>query len=308
MARRTLIDFFEDLSGISGEFLVFDDGYRTWSLTYRDTTERARAFAARLHAEGIIQGQHVVIWGENRPEWIVALWGCLLRGVVLVPIDYRASADFLQRVARIVDARAVLVGDAVPDPTGVNAPVWKLSALTSDAPLPSPPAVSHTPDDVAEVIFTSGATSEPKGVVLTHRNILANVVPIEREIAKYKKYARPFLPIRFLNLLPLSHMFGQAMATFVPPLLAGVVVFNRRCAPEEIVTQIRARRISVLVSVPKILEVLRDYVTQTLPETRAAPPGRSHWMARWWRYRRGHRAVGLEFWAVGGGGAAVGPR
>ena len=109
MTRRTLIDFFEDLSRISGEFLVFDDGYRTWSLTYRQTTDQARAFAARLHAEGIVQGQHVVVWGENRPEWIVALWGCLLRGVVLVPIDYRASIDFLQRVARIVDARAVLV-------------------------------------------------------------------------------------------------------------------------------------------------------------------------------------------------------
>jgi len=306
MARRTLIDFFEDLSGISGEFLVFDDGYRTWSLTYRDTIERARALAARLHAEGITQGQHVVVWGENRPEWIVALWGCLLRGVVLVPIDYRASTDFLQRVARIVDARAVLVGDAVPEPAGVDAPIWKLSALTS-AGLPAPPPVAHTPDDVAEVIFTSGATSEPKGVVLTHRNILANVIPIEREIGKYKKYSRPFLPIRFLNLLPLSHMFGQAMATFVPPLLGGVVVFNRTFAPEEIVTQIRTRRISVLVSVPKILEVLRDYVTQTLPETGVPPPGRSHWMARWWRYRRAHRAFGLKFWAMVVGAAPLDP-
>src|ERR1700752_2303550 len=113
MARRTLIDFFADLSEISGEFLAFDDGYRTWSYSYRDNTDRAWAFAAGLHAEGIEVGQHVVIWGENRPEWIVALWGCLLRGVVLVPIDYRASADFLNRVADIVKARAILVGDTV---------------------------------------------------------------------------------------------------------------------------------------------------------------------------------------------------
>ena len=122
------------------------------------------------------------------------------------------------------------------------------------------------------MIFTSGATSEPKGVVLTHRNILANIVPIEREIAKYRKYARPFQPLRFLNLLPLSHMFGQAMATFVPPLLAGVVVFNRTFAPEEIVTQIRTRRISVLVSVPKILEVLRDYVPHGRTRVGASRP------------------------------------
>jgi long-chain acyl-CoA synthetase len=307
MARRTLIDFFEDLSGISGEFLAFDDGYRTWSFTYRETTDRARAFAARLHAEGIVHGQHVVIWGENRPEWIVALWGCLLRGVVLVPIDYRASIDFLQRVAGIVNARAVLVGDAVPGLPGMGIPTWKLSALSGDAAHPAPPVVAHTPDTVAEVIFTSGATSEPKGVVLTHRNILANVIPIEREIGKYKKYARPFLPIRFLNLLPLSHMFGQAMATFVPPLLSGVVIFNRTFAPEEIVTQIRTRRISVLVSVPKILEVLRDHVIQTRPESETAPPGGSHWVARWWRYRRVHRAFGLKFWAMVVGAAPLDP-
>ena len=68
---------------------------------------------------------------------------------------------------------------------------------------------------------------------------------------------RPFRPIRFLNLLPLSHMFGQAMATFVPPMLPGVVVFTRSYAPDDIVRQIRERRISVLVCVPKILEVLQ---------------------------------------------------
>ena len=92
--------------------------------------------------------------------------------------------------------------------------------------------------------------------MLTHRNILANIVPIEREMAKYRRYIRPFAPIRFLNLLPLSHMFGQAMATFVPPMLDGVVVFSRSYAPDDIVRQIREPRISVLVCVPKMLEVL----------------------------------------------------
>jgi long-chain acyl-CoA synthetase len=305
MARRTLIDFFEDLDNVTGEFLVFDDGYRTWSYSYRDTTAKARAFAARLHAAGITRGQHVVIWCENRPEWIVALWGCLLRGVVLVPIDYRASTDFLRRVATIVAAKAIVVGDSVPDPGALEPPIWKIGMLTAATSPPDLPAVELGPDDVAEVIFTSGATSEPKGVVLTHRNILANIIPIEREMAKYRKYARPFMPIRFLNLLPLSHMFGQAMATFVPPLLSGVVVFNRTFAPADIVAQIRARRVSVLVSVPKILEVLRDYVLQAAPESGAAPEGKSHWMMRWWRYRRAHRMFGWKFWAMVVGAAPL---
>ena len=104
--------------------------------------------------------------------------------------------------------------------------------------------------DVAEIIFTSGATAEPKGVIITHRNVLANIVPVEREVLKYQKWSRPFAPIRFLNLLPLSHLFGQAMATFIPPMLPGVVVFMRGFNPVEIIRQIRTRRISVLVSVP----------------------------------------------------------
>jgi long-chain acyl-CoA synthetase len=308
MARRTLIDFFDDLSRLDGQFLVYDDGYRTWSFSYAETAARAQAFAATLHAAGIVKGQHVVVWSENRPEWIIALWGCLLRGVVLVPIDYRASSDFLHKVAGIVDARAILVGDTVPElPSSGTSPVWHLSSAAEESTAAAPPAPGLTPDDVAEIIFTSGATAEPKGVVLTHRNILANIVPIEREIAKYRKYARPFLPLRFLNLLPLSHMFGQAMATFVPPLISGVVVFTRTFAPEEVIDQIRSRRVSVLVSVPKILEVLREHVRRVLPETATEAPAGTHWMIRWWRYRRAHRMFGLKFWAMVVGAAPLDP-
>ncbi len=143
-------------------------------------------------------------------------------------------------------------------------------------------------------------------MVITHRNILANIVPIEREVAKYKKYARPFLPIRFLNLLPLSHMFGQAMATFVPPMLPGVVVFTRSFTPEDIIAQIRNRRISVLVSVPKILEVLKEHVLRIAPEA-ADDPGRMHWVMRWWKYRRIHRMFGFKFWAMVVGAAPLDP-
>jgi long-chain acyl-CoA synthetase len=327
MPRRTLIDFYADLSSTSGEFVVYDDGYRSWSYTYADVTDAARAFAARLREEGIGKGDAVTIWAENRAEWIIALWGCLLEGVVLVPIDYRASADFLVRVSSIVNARVVLVGDAVDrELIGTARPIWHVSELrdfrrtASAKATASPPERSARrrnpeattsdleiqPEQTAEIIFTSGATAEPKGVVITHKNILANIVPIEREVAKYKKYARPFLPIRFLNLLPLSHMFGQAMATFVPPMLPGVVVFTRSFTPEDIISQIKNRRISVLVSVPKILEVLRDHVLRVAPES-AQDPGRIHWLRKWWRFRRIHRLFGFKFWAMVVGAAPLDP-
>jgi long-chain acyl-CoA synthetase len=152
---------------------------------------------------------------------------------------------------------------------------WKLSDIdfrALDAAAFRP--VDVTRDDTVEIIFTSGATAEPKGVVLTHRNVLANIIPVERESAQIQDIRKPFSPIRFLNLLPLSHMFGQAMATFVPPMLDGTVVFIRGYNPHEIVRQVKARRISVLVSVPKILDVLADHVARLYPDVRESPAGR----------------------------------
>jgi long-chain acyl-CoA synthetase len=308
VARDTLIDFFGDLSRARGTFLVHDDGFRSRRHSYADVAKASRGFAAHLTALGLRKGDAVVFWSENRPEWIVAFWGCLLCGVVVVPIDYRASPDFLARVSRIVRARLVLIGHEVPPidrrGTGIDAPIENLFEIEWRDGNIAP--VSITRDDVAEIIFTSGATADPKGVVITHRNVLANIVPVEREILKYKKYAKPFNPLRFLNLLPLSHMFGQAMATFIPPVLAGEVVFMRGYNPVEIAQQIRSRRISVLVSVPKILDVLREHVKridlaarafQTDVQDAGVATKRPHFARRWWIYRRSHREFGLKFWA-----------
>ncbi len=339
MPRDTLIDFFTDLASARGTFLVHDDGYRTRSYSYAEVAAAARGFAARLHEQGLAKGDKVIFWGENRPEWIVALWGCLVAGAIAVPIDYRASAAFLERVRGIVQARLVLVGDEVSPGLGESLPADVRVVPFANLPWSDgqPPAVSIARDDVAEIIFTSGATAEPKGVVLTHANILANIVPIEREVRKYRKYGKPFFPIRFLNLLPLSHMFGQAMATFVPPMLPGTVLFIRGYNPADIVEQVRRRRISVVVSVPKILDVLTDHVLRVAPSAEPArdslePPRsaksrsgqRRGWgpgandeggaprslknaVTRWWHYRKVHRLFGLKFWAFVVGAAPLDP-
>ena len=325
MARETLIDFFHDLARARGEFLVHDDGFRARTYSYAEVGAAARGFAARLHTAGMRKGDAVVFFCENRPEWIVAFWGCLLTGAVVVPIDYRSSPDFLVRVSRIVSAKLVLIGQDVPPPVETGgAPIWRLPDIEwHDG---ASPPVPVTRDEVAEIIFTSGATAEPKGVVITHRNILANIVPVEREVLKYRKWGRPFFPLRFLNLLPLSHMFGQAMATFIPPMLPGVVVFMRGYNPGEIAAQIKSRRVSVLVSVPKILDVLREHVERRAHRRPAGPeentgPRREGVVAgsaapkptsplvrvarRWWRHRDVHRIFGWKFWAFVVGAAPL---
>src|SRR6202162_1969429 len=261
MARDNLLHFFPPFADLPDEFLIYDDGFRSHHYRYNEVSAKARAFTGRLRDAGFGKDDKLILYGENRPEWIIALWGCLLAGVIAVPIDYRSSPGLVARIDQIVEARAILVGDEVSLPDSPK--IWRLGSLGSAAPAKTPPVDK---DQIAEIIFTSGATAEPKGVVITHRNILANIVPVEGEVDKYRKYARPFSPIRFLNLLPLSHMFGQAMATFIPPMLPGVVVFMRGFNPKEIIRQVRTRRVSVLVSVPQILEILREYLQQTFPE------------------------------------------
>src|SRR5437763_4466710 len=125
--RDTLIDFFHDFARARAEFLVYDDGFRSRSWSYEQMSRRAQHLAAQFDDLGLRKGDAVVFWSENRPEWIAAFWGCLLAGVVVVPIDYRASPDFLARVARIVGAKLILIGQDVPPiASPVGAPIWKL--------------------------------------------------------------------------------------------------------------------------------------------------------------------------------------
>ena len=308
MKRDTLLDYFDDRVRGDAGFLVHDDGYRVRRLSYDAVRQAAAAFARRLAGAGVGAGDPVLFWSENRPEWIVAFWGCLLRGAVVVPIDYRASSAFLETIARRVGARLLLTGDDVPPTRLDGVETWRFGEPGApEAGGPPPPPHAPAPDDTAEIVFTSGATSEPKGVVITHRNVLANIVPVEREVLKYRRYARPFQPLRFLDLLPLSHMFGQALATFIPPMLPGACVFMKGYSPQAIVRQIRGRRISVLVCVPKILDVLREYVMQAAPETAEPPPDGLGVARRWWRYRRAHRLFGLKFWCFIVGAAPLDP-
>ncbi|RPJ74761.1 MAG: AMP-binding protein, partial [Acidobacteria bacterium] len=299
MPRETLADLFADFGRARGDFLVHDNGFRSWTHSYAEVAAAAEAYAARLQAAGLRRGDALLFWSENRPEWIAAFWACALLGVVVVPLDHRSPLDLVERVGTKVSARGILLGDDVParpDGQAGAIPAWRLADLewgTHERPVLDRQPL---PDDVLEVIFTSGATAEPKGVIITHRNVMANVVPVEREILKYRKWGRPFFPLRFLDLLPLSHMFGQALATFIPPMLPGMVVFVRGFNPAEIVEQVRRRRISAIALVPKVLEVMREHVLRRFPETAVPPPAGEHVARRWWRYRAVHRAFGLKCW------------
>ncbi len=314
MARSTILEYLDSFQRHGREIAyVQRRGYRTQRWTYVDVLANIYRFARDLESRGIGKGDKVLIWGENRAEWIAAFFGCLLRGAIVVPIDKIATPDFAQRVAQQVDAK-LCVCSAPNQITGI--PSLHLEclrdevAMHSDAPLTPPPL---TRDDIVEIVFTSGTTAEPRGVVISHGNILANLEPLEREIAKYLKYERIFHPLRFLNLLPLSHVFGQFLGIFLPQLLAATVVFQDTLNPSEMLQVIKKERVSVVVAVPRLMQSLKEKIERDLEaegrlsafQRQFAAAKDEHFVKRWWRFRRIHNRFGWKFWAFISGGAAL---
>jgi long-chain acyl-CoA synthetase len=175
--------------------------------------------------------------------------------------------------------------------------------------------VQVSADDIVEIIFTSGTTAEPKGVVLTHKNLLANLAPLESEINKYLKWERLVHPVRFLNLVPLSHIFGQFLGIFVPNLLGGEVFYQSSLKPSEIIETTQKHRISVVVAVPRMLDTLRDALERERVGRgdgekfvrRLGAAATWNPLRRWWVFRDVHRRFGWKFWAFIVGGATLKP-
>ncbi|HEY6306728.1 MAG TPA: AMP-binding protein [Candidatus Angelobacter sp.] len=285
-------------------------GLRTLRWTYRQTAELAFRFARELESRNINKGDRVMLWGESCGEWVAAFFGCMLRGAVAVPMDRIATPGFAQRVAADVDARLIVGSRSLAAQAG-GRPYLEIEnlsdALVHHSAAPYPPA-PLTRDDTAQIVFTSGTTADPRGVVLTHGNILASVDPIEREIPKYRRYQRIFHPVRFLHMLPLSHVFGQFMGMFLPPVLAGTVRFQDDFKPSEVIATIQRERISVLVTVPRVVESFKSKVEADLGadiRKRWDIAEKEKFLKRVWRFRKVHGYLGWKFWAIICGGAAL---
>ena len=300
---NTLLEIFDAAKSLGNQEAVrHADGLRTRIWSYRELVSQAARFAAYLDGEGFSRGERLVVWSENRPEWIAAFWGCLARGVTLVPVDIHSTPERVIRIRDESGSRSIVHGARPLPQSGSVFPLSDLATLPAPKEFRPDPA---DPSEIVELLYTSGTTADPKGVVHRHRNICSNLTPIAEEIARYRRWARPFQPIRFLQTVPLSHMFGQSMGLFIPPVLGGAVVFMNELHPGSIRETIRRERVSVLVSVPRILEAISADVERRHPETRPATLTSKGVLGRWWRHRHIHGEFGWKFWAAVVGGAPL---
>jgi long-chain acyl-CoA synthetase len=218
---------------------------RTWS--YRRLRRAAVAVAQYLSADlGLRPGTPLVVWGPNSPQLVATYFGAMMARLPLVPIDPFSTQDFLERIVEETGSPAVIAGFPIDSPI-LSTRTIPLTALPFDI---EAPGFDEGPveADIAEIVFTSGTTGNPKGVVLTHRNIVANV-----------ESARMLVPQRghrVLSILPLSHMFEQTVGLYVPLLLGSTVHYAASREPPVLLKAMQRYGITSLLVVPQVLELM----------------------------------------------------
>ena len=307
--RQTLASLVSDWERKRNDIaIVARRGLRSYATSYRKLAHLARRFAAELSIRGISKGDRVILWGENSAEWVAAFFGCVTQGVLPVPLDHSSPIGFVERVAADVAPKLIVASADQDKPAGERAPFLALETLADTITRePLDAREDLRASDPLQIIFTSGTTGEPKGVVHSHKNVLASLSPIEREMQKYLNYERIFHPIRILHSLPLSHVFGQFMGLWIPTLLTAEVHFEARLVPAELVARIHNQRISVLAAVPRVLELLQTFLLDRIPDLsdRLSGAQRTNALERWWKFRDVHRLLGFKFWAFVCGGASL---
>ncbi len=247
---NTLVDLLEqaarrypDRTAVSLEV-----GLRADDWSYQRLWQASLAVAAHLRQDlGLERGARVLIWEPNSPRLVATAFGCMLAGITLVPLDLGSSDDFVIRLAELTQASALLTQFAARRSFG-DLRVIPMHQLPFERDAP-PWTERPTGADLVEVVFTSGTTGHPKGVELTHANIVANVHGVSGVIPHGPHY-------RLLSLLPLSHMLEQTAGLYLPLRYGASIHYLPTRQPSAIFKALQRRRIIGMVVVPAVLEVL----------------------------------------------------
>jgi long-chain acyl-CoA synthetase len=290
--------------------LVMRRGMTDERWSYRELAERSRRVAHALRQLGVSTGDRVLTWAPNDP-WLVAAYFAIWRlGAAVVPLDLRMQTEVAVRIGARARPMLLLAGSGVdPEAAGaLGVPVIPVEpeALAPDdaAPvdLPAPPGQGA----IAEILFTSGTTSDPKGVVLTH----AQVIHTARAIAQTGMGSGPD---RALGIIPLSHMYGQSVPLLMGLITGSTLVFLHALTPKAIGATMRRERITAVTLVPHVMAVILQGIESEARRTgRERRLRRARRVARWLPlrprrllFRSVLGALGGELRVISSGGALL---
>jgi long-chain acyl-CoA synthetase len=319
----TLLDLLAEAVERYGERTVLrlrhDDGSTT-SWSFHELDRRTRLAAWRLRALGLAPGDRLLTWSPATPELPAAYFGAMRAGLVIVPLDLRMSADAVEAIVAASGARHLILGTGrdAPDPREAGLarfPTTTVDALSADpdgsfpadweAQLSAWPAPA--PDAVFELVYTSGTTGAPKGVMLAHDNVLASIRTFYRIV--------PTMDHRLVSLLPLSHLLEQAVGLYYALSVGADILYVRSRNPRVIFEALRDHRVTSMVVVPQVLDLFWSAIEREVAKRgRTTGFGRLRTIARHlpmaWRrrlFRSVHAQLGGSFRLFVSSGAFLPP-
>lgn len=311
---RTLGGYLEAAAERFGErpALLYRPRYRLETWSYARLWQECERVAAWLQERGVEKGDRVVLWAPNSPWWVAAYFGCLRIGAIVVPLDVRSGPDYVRRVVDQTEPKLALLSRATT--VGwVFATPWSLledldRTMGGEVRGGDVAGGSVEPGDVAEVVFTSGTTGDPKGVILTHGNVTANVQSAMQVIPNAPDH-------RLLSLLPLSHMFEQTVGLLLPLGCGASIVYPTSRQSTAVFRDLASQGITTVLAVPQALELLIAAIEREVRKEGKERRWRAaHRLAenlpttaRRLLFRRVHRRLGGRLRLLVSGGAPLDP-
>lgn len=263
---QTLIDLFNTFEALGDKTaFVNRTGVRRLVVSYGELYDLSLKMATLLEKNGVAAGDRVLLWGPNSSWWAIAYWGIIVRGAIAVPVDFMSDLARAESIQKLTKSSVVLQSRFKQErlSAAVSLQLEDLQFLLQDLQ-PISVVAAARPEDTAQLIYTSGTTGNPKGVILSHKNLVANLTQINRQV--------PIITpaFNFLSLLPLSHMFEQMGGFFTPLCRGAAIVYLRTLKPSAIMKALAEEDIYVIMSVPRLMQLLKTSIERELEEKHLA--------------------------------------
>lgn len=254
---KTLVDIVSKFRRRDKIALKYKSGFRTFSLSYAELYDKIVRTCFFFEQLGIKKGDKVILWGYNSSQWGIAFLAAAIRGIVIVPVDYIARGDYVERVQNIVKAKLILHSE-YKIPPKCNFKEVVLEHLDKkiegfDFAKFDLYGAGVLEDDLLEIVFTSGTTGDPKGVLLTHKNLISNILSVQKQFVLDSDHT-------FLSMLPMSHLFEQNPGFLVPLTFGCTIVYVKSLSPHVIFKVLSEEGITNIVIVPRLLQLFADRI------------------------------------------------
>lgn len=243
---KTLIDLIKSFQNNHDKAIVHNNSFRRFSYAYNDLYEHSLRCASWLKRKNVKAGDKVLLWGPNSPEWLFSYFGIIATGAVVVPVDLKSSKRHAKIIAESADVKFVIKTKYKNDLELPSFYIENLqSAIQNQETIQSLPESKE--EDLVELVFTSGTTGDPKGVMISHRNLVSNMQAVVKKINVSKNDC-------LLSVLPLSHLFEQTAGMLTPLSVGARVVYLSTIKPSAIFTALKNEPITIFLCVPRLLQ------------------------------------------------------